>query len=301
MSKSNNVYKDAFNRGLRLLDETKSLPSEPELGTLLGVSRTTVRSILSRMEETGLIAWNKRNKTVLRSPGPEDFFPEEETDSLAEIIERSFMRRLLAEGAEAGMQINELELAREIGVGTTSVREFLIGFSSSGLIEKKPRGGWRLCAFDRSFAMELADVRQMFEFAAIEHFAKLAPTDAAVAKVDELIARHEKLGSVMPRQHKDFPALDRDFHTFLIDLLNNRFAQGFYDIVSLVFHYHYQWDKDEELARNQYAVQEHLAILRALARRDFAGARKAMRTHLDSSRSTLLQSIRARELKVHPN
>ncbi|TIN30410.1 MAG: GntR family transcriptional regulator, partial [Mesorhizobium sp.] len=83
---------------MRLLDETRSLPSEPELGTLLGVSRTTVRSILSRMEETGLIAWNKRNKTVLRAPKAEDFFPEEETDSLADIIERSFMRRLLAGG-----------------------------------------------------------------------------------------------------------------------------------------------------------------------------------------------------------
>ncbi|TIU45062.1 MAG: GntR family transcriptional regulator, partial [Mesorhizobium sp.] len=116
----------AYNRCLRLLDETQSLPSEPELGTLLGVSRTTVRSILARMAEIGLIAWNKRSKTVLRAPRPDDFFPEEETDTLAEIIERSFMRRLLAGGAEAGMQINELELAREIGVGTTSVREFLI-------------------------------------------------------------------------------------------------------------------------------------------------------------------------------
>ncbi|TIT88201.1 MAG: GntR family transcriptional regulator, partial [Mesorhizobium sp.] len=63
MSKSNNVYKDAYNRCLRLLDETQSLPSEPELGTLLGVSRTTVRSILARMAEIGLIAWNKRSKT----------------------------------------------------------------------------------------------------------------------------------------------------------------------------------------------------------------------------------------------
>jgi len=230
-----------------------------------------------------------------------DYFDVGELQSGAEQIRQVLMERIYQSDMPPGAEFSEAELARAAGVSTISVREFLIGFSSSGLIEKKPRGGWRLCAFDRSFAMELADVRQMFEFAAIEHFAKLAPTDAAVAKVDELIARHEKLGSVMPRQHKDFPALDRDFHTFLIDLLNNRFAQGFYDIVSLVFHYHYQWDKDEELARNQYAVQEHLAILRALARRDFAGARKAMRTHLDSSRSTLLQSIRARELKVHPN
>ena len=35
------------------------------------------------------------------------------------------------------------------------MREFLIGFSRHGLIEKKPRGGWRLCAFDPSFAQEL--------------------------------------------------------------------------------------------------------------------------------------------------
>ena len=55
MAKGNNVYKDAYNRCLGLLESTGNLPSEPELGAALGVSRTTVRSILARMEETGLI------------------------------------------------------------------------------------------------------------------------------------------------------------------------------------------------------------------------------------------------------
>jgi DNA-binding GntR family transcriptional regulator len=176
MSKSNNVYKDAFNRCLRLLDETKSLPSEPGLGTLLGVSRTTVRTILARMEETGLIAWNKRSKAVLRAPRPDDFFPEEETDTLAEIIERSFMRRLLAGGAEAGMQINELELAREIGVGTTSVREFLIRFSRFGLIEKRRNSHWVLKGFTRAFALELTEIREMFELRSAAAFSRCRRT-----------------------------------------------------------------------------------------------------------------------------
>jgi DNA-binding GntR family transcriptional regulator len=44
------------------------------------------------------------------------------------------------------MQINELELAREIGVGTSSVREFLIRFSRFGLIEKRPNSHWVLKA-----------------------------------------------------------------------------------------------------------------------------------------------------------
>ena len=46
MSKSNNVYKDAYNRCLRLIGGSRTLPSEPDLGVVLGVSRTTVRSIL---------------------------------------------------------------------------------------------------------------------------------------------------------------------------------------------------------------------------------------------------------------
>ena len=116
----------------------------------------------------------------------------------------------------------------------------------------------------------------------------------------QLIARHEQLGSVMPTHHKDFPALDRDFHAFLMGQLDNRFAQGFFDLVSLVFHYHYQWDKSQEMVRNEYAVHEHLDILRALARRDVTGAREAMRIHLNSARSTLLQAIRVREMKAQP-
>ena len=97
-----------------------------------------------------------------------------------------------------------------------------------------------------------------------------------------------------------FPALDREFHTFLIGLLNNRFAQGFYDIVSFVFHYHYQWDKGEEKGRNQYAVQEHLAILHALAEHDIPKALACMQEHLDSSRRTMLSSIGTREKLSQP-
>lgn len=93
MAKQNTVFKDAFNRCLELFAETTTLPSEPELGQALGVSRTTVRAILARCEELSLIAWDKRSKTVLRRPEPSDYFPTAETDSLAERIERSFMRR----------------------------------------------------------------------------------------------------------------------------------------------------------------------------------------------------------------
>ncbi|KQZ14616.1 MULTISPECIES: GntR family transcriptional regulator [unclassified Mesorhizobium] len=291
MSKSNNVYKDAYNRCLGLLDETQNLPSEPELGTMLGVSRTTVRTILARMEETGLIAWNKRSKTVLRQPRADDYFPDEETDSLSEIIERSFMRRLLAGGAEAGMQINELELAREIGVGTTSVREFLIRFSRFGLIEKRRNSHWVLKGFTRAFALELTEIREMFELRSAAAFAGLPPDSPVWNDLDLLEEEHRALAGNIASRFNAFSELDERFHRLIHRASRNRFIVDFYDVIAMIFHYHYQWNKAGERQRNEVAVQEHLAYIAALKSRDPGKVDAACRAHLKSARQTLLASI----------
>jgi DNA-binding GntR family transcriptional regulator len=290
MSKSNNVYKDAYNRCLRLLEETSNLPSEPELGATLGVSRTTVRGILARMADNGLITWDKRDKTVLRAPKEEDFFPEEETDSLSQIIERSFMRRLLAEGAEAGMQINELELARDIGVGTTSVREFLIRFSRFGLIEKRRNSHWVLKGFTRAFALELADIREMFELRSAAAFVVLPDDNPVWVDLDRLEVEHHALARDIANRYPEFSELDERFHRLIHSASHNRFIVDFYDVISMIFHYHYQWNKAGQRSRNETAVAEHLAYIAALKTRDAAKVEDACRRHLTSARQTLLDS-----------
>ncbi|OJV02940.1 GntR family transcriptional regulator [Shinella sp. PSBB067] len=291
MAKQNTVFKDAFNRCVKLLEQTASLPSEPELGTALGVSRTTVRAILTRLEEVGLIAWEKRRKIVLRQPLASDYFPTEETDSLSEIIERSFMRRILDGGAQPGMQINELELAREIGIGTTSVREFLIRFSRFGLIEKRPNSHWVLKGFTRDFALELTEVREMFELRSALAFAHLPQDHPAWPELDAIEAVHHAILADIENRYLDFSELDERFHLLVHRASKNRFIVDFYDVIAIVFHYHYQWNKTNARQRNARALQEHLAYIAALRSRDPAGIELACRQHLKSARETLLQSI----------
>ncbi len=291
MAKQNTVFKDAYNRTLKLIEETDTLPSEPELGGLLSVSRTTVRAVLTRLGEVGLVAWDKRSKTVLRRPGQGDYFPDEETNSLSEIIERSFMRRILAGGAQPGMQINELELAREIGIGTTSVREFLIRFSRFGLIEKRPNSHWVLKGFTREFALELTEVREMFELRSAAAFVHLAADHPAWAELKAVEAQHHALLADIDNRYMEFSELDERFHLLVQKASSNRFIIDFYDIIAIVFHYHYQWNKTNARARNQRALEEHLDYIRALFSRDPAAIQKACRQHLKSARETLLQSI----------
>ena len=291
MAKQNTVFKDAYNRCLKVLAETSSLPSEPELGQVLGVSRTTVRAILGRFEEEKLITWDKRRKIVLRQPEPSDYYPTEETDSLAEIIERSFMRRILAGGAEPGMQINELELAREIGTGTTSVREFLIRFSRFGLIEKRPNSHWILKGFTREFALELTEIREMFELRSAASFVALPDGHAAWQELNAIEALHREILADIDNRYKEFSELDERFHLLVHKSSSNRFIVDFYDIISIVFHYHYQWNKTNARQRNARALEEHLAYIEALRSHDAKRAEEACRRHLRSARETLLQSI----------
>ena len=273
----------------------EALPSEQRMAELTQGSRTAVRSALAYLHSVGMIA-GLNDRHLLRKPQADDFFDEAELQSGATRIQQVLMERIYRNDLPPGADFSEAELARASGASTISVREFLIGFARFGLIEKKPQGGWRLCAFDPSFATELERVRRMFELAAVEELVSLPAGHAAFVQLHSLIERHEQISAGLPHNFADFPALDREFHTFLIGLLNNRFALSLNDLVSLVFHYHYQWDRGDEMPRNEHAVQEHLTLLRALARRDREGALAAMVTHLDSARSTMLDALAKRAL-----
>jgi DNA-binding GntR family transcriptional regulator len=276
------------------------LPTEVKMTALGESSRTAVRSALAYFVERGLIAGMK-DRHLLRKPLTDDYFDVSELHSGTENLQQVLMERIYQRDLPPGAEFTEAELSRASGVSTIAVREFLIAFARYGLIEKHPRSGWRLCAFDPVYAEELAEAREMFELKAIERVGRLAPDDPVFARLDELLARHEALARGPAGSQAEFPALDREFHSFLIGLLKNRFAENLNDAVSLVFHYHYQWDKRDEIPRNRHALQEHLAILRALTARDVPAALAAMRTHLHSARTTMLNSISTREHKLRPD
>jgi DNA-binding GntR family transcriptional regulator len=291
MARQNTVFKEAYNRYVAALRPEEALPSEPDIAAKLGISRSTARAILTRLNDEGIISWNKREKLVLRAPVEADLFPSEETDSLHNIIERSFMQRILSDDAAPGTQINELELARDIGTGTTSVREFLIRFSRFGLIEKRPNSHWILKGFTREFALELAEVREMFELHSAAEFGRLPPDNDAWRALAEIKAEHHEMLKDLDHRYKEFSALDERFHLLIHGAAKNRFIADFYDAIAIVFHYHYQWNKAFARQRNERAIHEHLDYITALETRDPAAIEFSCRLHLRSAKQTLLQSL----------
>jgi DNA-binding GntR family transcriptional regulator len=300
MAKQNTLFKEAYNRSLDRFGHAGHLPSEPEMADALKVSRTTVRAILRRMAQAGLIDWNQRTKLVLREPSTPDYFPEAETRSAGEFVERGFMARVMDGRIAVGSQINEAELAREIGVGTSTVREFLIRFSRYGLIEKRPQSHWVMIGFTPAFALELADVREMFELRSALAFAQLPKSSPHWEKLDLIEADHRRLQARIETDYTAFSELDERFHRLVHSAADNRFIMEFYDVIAMVFHYHFQWNKKDEKARNALAVAEHLDYIAALRSSDPIETELTCRRHLRSARETLIASTSTGHGDVRP-
>ena len=55
------------------------------------------------------------------------------------------------------------ELAREFDVSTIAIRDYLNRFTRFGLVEKRTNSGWVIRGFTKEFALELFEVRELFE------------------------------------------------------------------------------------------------------------------------------------------
>ncbi|OKH86470.1 GntR family transcriptional regulator [Thalassospira sp. TSL5-1] len=294
MAKTNRTYKETYNACLDYivaLGEGACLPPEKEMAGKWSISRSTVRAVLDHLSEEKIIHWKGRDKTVLRLPVKADYFQASETRPTADLIEPAFMQYIVGGDLAPGTVLRESELAKNFGVSASSVREYLIRFSRFGLIEKKPNRYWVLNGFTRDFAMELFDVREMFELRAFDTFVQLPADHANWQKLTALGNEHRYLQEDMDGRYMQFPRLDDRFHRLIISAFHNRFADDFYDLVALIFHYHYRWNKTGEKGRNADAVEEHLRVIDALISGDFDVGRIRFREHLQTARRTLLASV----------
>lgn len=291
--KTDTVFKRAFNDALDLvskLGEGESLPSENTLSASLGVSRTTVRKVLSTLAAGGVVSGDPRQRIVRAVHDPMHRFPEAETVATAAQVEKRFMEWMLRDNARPGTAINELELARQFGVATTGIREFLNRFQRFGLIEKRPNSGWVFKGFTIDFALELFEIREMFELRSARVFAALPESSPLWRQIELLRAEHVTLLGEIEERFHDFSDLDSRFHRLINSAAPNRFIDGFYDIITLIFHYHYQWNKRDERQRNEVAIREHLSYIEALLGRSIPETERACRAHLASARETLIRS-----------
>ncbi len=273
------------------LNDTPVVLKDNTLAKQFNVSRTTIRTSIQELEKLGVVKIIGNAKTVVRVTRATDYFDiSDQVSTKEEIIERYFLDLINKGKLLPGNKFSELELAKASGCNTITVREFLIKFSRFGLIDKKPRAKWQMVEFDEKFATELIEFRRILEMNSITKLIAKPQDDPTWAKLSKLLDDHREVLADFDNRYLEFSQLDSRLHYIIQEASGNRFFMQFFDVVSLICHYHYQWDKHDEYERNFVAINEHIEILIQLLAHNTSGVINAMEVHLNSARDTLLGS-----------
>lgn len=292
--KSDTVFKKTFNE---LLDALSPLPvgtrieTETRLADSIGVSRTTIRKALHELTDRRILKRRDAKLVLARKPDERDHFPMADTIAASDRVVSKLMEWISRDAPHPGEYVNGLVLAREFGVSTSAVRECLRRFEQFGLVEKRPNSGWIFRGFTADFALELFEVRELFEIRCARAFVAQPPEAPAWRQLRAIETEHRRLLRHINTRYQEFRTLDERFHRLLYNASRNRFMEGFHDLISLIFHYHYLWKKSTERQRNAVAAREHLDYIAALFTRDPEQVEAMCHRHMMSARSSLLASI----------
>lgn len=196
---------------------------------------------------------------------------------------------ILIDPERQGQFLNEQELAADIGVSRTPVREALLLLVSDGLVELIPQRGAYVPQVTGREISELMELRGVLE----RHAADLVIRNHTIPgeQMQNTLNLQAALSdTAVPEDAREFIRLDTLFHQQLIDAAGNELISRTYSKlhvrqvlvgVSALF---------RASRRREQVCAEHQGILDALMLGDTAEAQRKIDHHLEVTRDLLLRT-----------
>jgi DNA-binding GntR family transcriptional regulator len=181
-------------------------------------------------------------------------------------VRQELLQRLIRGSLPVGGSVNEAELAEELGVSRTPLREALLSLEAKGLLEARPGRGWHVAPLTSRTVQETYPI-----ICALEQLG-VRSTDPVKFRPmgDELGTINQRLASV---GDDAFAAqqLDDEWHRQLLSECGN---DRLIDMIasSKVIVHRYEYAYMSEHTSVPQSVEQHDRIATALARGDIATA-----------------------------
>ena len=204
----------------------------------------------------------------------------------------SLKERIITVQLEPGAPLVETQLATEMGVSRSPIREALRQLSKDGLVLALPNSGTTVAPIDESDIDQYFEMRDLLESCLVAH--------AAAAHTAEDLAACECLLETMPAiaQAEDIPHYaenDVRFHTLLWDMAKRpritETLQPLADHSRRYLNVFSRWLQSESESTLMASHREHLAVLDAIRNRDVEKATATIRAHMNSSRNRIMQGL----------
>ena len=213
--------------------------------------------------------------------------------SLNKIAYEALRDSILNGHLKSGELYSEMALAGELGISRTPVREALLELSVQGLVTFLPRKGVIINHFTERDVEEIFEVRKAIELAVVEMLArKYKPAD--LSQIEHTLIDQRK--AAQENDYDLFLQADRDFHTLLSRLTNNRRLIAILDNIRDMVHLMGLQALSQE-GRLHEVIGEHEQIIESLKQLQPATVREQMERHLDRSRKAVLSQEGAQNVE----
>lgn len=195
-------------------------------------------------------------------------------------------RAILSGRLAPGDRLRETELASDIGVSRTPIREAIRRLESDGIVTHAPRIGAVVKQLSQQEIVELYEMRIVIE----ETAARMAAKHISAAEVTTLSAINAEIAAGGPPS--DAAQRNRDFHGCILRAARNRYLEQAF--VGLAHHFVLLGattiESDTRIAE---VTAQHAAIVAALAKADGDAAAQTMRAHMETSLVHRLKGLRS--------
>jgi GntR family transcriptional repressor for pyruvate dehydrogenase complex len=215
-----------------------------------------------------------------------------EVRSAADVTFERLQTLIMSGRLKAGDRLpSELELARALKVGRSTVREAKKALMAQGLIESRGKLGAFVTApsadsdlmqllgyLSNPTLHDLHEARQIVEVAAI----RLAAERATAADIAEMRGTIERLKVGFERNEPEVWTLMVDFHRNMVKASGNRVLVSIFDLIARLIRLH-QVPFYQSIADPQSELRSHQELLDVVEQRSPEAAAIAMMRHLEDA------------------
>jgi GntR family transcriptional regulator, rspAB operon transcriptional repressor len=202
---------------------------------------------------------------------------------LGEKVYEAIRAQILSCELAPGSQLPVGDLARQLGVSLTPVRDALNRLAAEGLVEDVARKGYFVASLDPDDVADLLQARRLIELASVEQgIHAVAPEQLTEMRglTEEMEALLDEQGRY--RDYAEFSKRDSQFHLVVVGTAHNRHLLKLYRGLSVHVHiYRTNLAVRAGYNRGLATVQEHRAILKGFETGDLRAVRAAITRHVE--------------------
>ena len=216
--------------------------------------------------------------------------------NLGQQVYQHLIDKIYAMEIEPGTQLGIGEMAEQLGVSRSPVRDAFLRLLAEGVLELLPSGSYRVIQFTRKYIDDVFVVRRALELTAV----RLSVANLNHERIEQLretwmqFRSYTAADAVFLERHGN---ADQELHQVIAEMSGNMLLKDALDKTIAIAHLIRRWHYAGEIPYKQLmmTVEEHIHVLDAMLERDPDGAVAALDAHLLTAQARTLERLNGAE------